>query len=70
MDLGTGWTQLNNSFKVLQANWDSVKQEWRDQAQQDFETRYWTSMEAQVKAVLRAMDRLAPHLSKAREECS
>ncbi len=70
MELGTGWTQLNNSFKVLQANWEILKQDWRDQAQEDFETRYWIPMEAQVKAVLRAMDRLAPHLAKARDECS
>jgi hypothetical protein len=70
MELGTGWTQLNNSFKVLHAHWDELKQEWRDQAQDDFENRYWNPLEAQVKAVLRAMDRLAPHLAKAREECS
>ena len=70
MELGTGWTQLNNSFKVLNSHWDGLKQEWRDQAQADFENRYWNPLEAQVKAVLRAMDRLAPHLAKAREECS
>lgn len=70
MEMGTGWTQLNNSLKVLQAHWDSLKTVWQDQAQHDFETRYWNSLEAQVKAVLRAMDRLAPHLAKAREECS
>jgi hypothetical protein len=70
MELGTGWTQLNNSFKVLNAHWDGLKQEWCDQAQTDFENRYWNPLEAQVKAVLRAMDRLAPHLAKAREECS
>ncbi len=39
MELGTGWTQLNNSFKVLQAHWEGLKQEWRDVAQDDFETR-------------------------------
>jgi hypothetical protein len=70
MELGTSWTQLNNSFKVLRANWEHLKDDWRDQAQEDFETRYWNPMEAQVKSVLRAMDRLAPHLAKAREECS
>jgi hypothetical protein len=70
MEMGTGWTQLNNSFKVLNAHWDDLKQEWRDQVQDEFETRYWNHLEAQVKAVLRAMDRLAPHLAKAREECS
>jgi hypothetical protein len=70
MEMGTSWTQLNNSFKVLRAHWDNLKEDWRDQAQEDFETRYWNPMEAQVKAVLRAMDRLAPHLAKAREECS
>jgi hypothetical protein len=70
MELGTGWTQLNNSFKVLNAHWDGLKQEWRDNAQADFENRYWNPLEAQVRAVLRAMDRLAPHLAKAREECS
>ncbi|CAN5482088.1 hypothetical protein BH10PLA2_BH10PLA2_31430 [soil metagenome] len=70
MEMGTSWTQLTNSFTVLRANWDNLKDDWRDQAQEDFETRYWNPMEAQVKAVLRAMDRLAPHLAKAREECS
>ncbi len=70
MELGTSWTQLNNSLKVLQAHWVSVGTVWQDQAHEDFEIRYWNPLEAQVKAVLRAMDRLAPHLTKAREECS
>jgi hypothetical protein len=70
MELGTGWTQLNNSMKVLRAHWDGLKHDWRDQAQLDFENHYWNPLESQVNAVLRAMDRLAPHLAKAREECS
>jgi hypothetical protein len=70
MEMGTSWTQLNNSLKVLQAHWGSLQSVWQDQAREDFETLYWVPLEAQVKAVLRAMDRLAPQLAKAREECS
>lgn len=70
MDINAGWTELSNAIKVFRAQWDHVKDDWRDQVQEDFEARYVQPLEAQVGAVLSAMDRLGPQLMKARTECS
>ena len=70
MELSTGWTELNNAMKTLRAQWENLRTDWHDQAQQEFEGRYWDPLQANVAAALRGMDRLAPLLAKARNECS
>jgi hypothetical protein len=36
----------------------------------DFEARHWDPLEAQVRATIQALDRLAPVLARARHDCS
>jgi hypothetical protein len=70
MTLNTGWTELNNALKELRLQWEETKAVWTDRVCQDFEEHHWNPLEAQVVATLRAMDRLAPVLTKAKQECS
>jgi len=70
MILTTGWIELNSSLKTMRLRWDEIKQEWHDAVSQDFEEKNWAPLEMQVVAALRAIDRLAPILAKAKQECS
>ena len=70
MSLTTGWTELNNSLKDLRLLWEETKGNWDDPVSREFEEHYWLSLENQVVAALRAMDRLAPILAKAQRDCS
>jgi hypothetical protein len=70
VSLNTGWTELNNSLKDLRLLWEETKGNWDDPVSRDFEEHYWASLENQVVAALRAMDRLAPILAKAQRDCS
>ena len=70
MDLSGGWTELNSARKTLRERWQEVLPAWDDAVRRDFEEHYYQPLEAQVQATLRAMDRLAPILRKARQECT
>lgn len=70
MSLDHGWTELSAALKDLKKKWEEVKQGWDDAVSLDFEERTWTALEAETAAALRAMDRLAPILQRARRECS
>ncbi len=69
MQLSTGWTQLNAALKTLRERWHGVRGDWDDAVRRDFEEHLWKPLEAQVVATLRAIDRLAPVLDKARRDC-
>jgi hypothetical protein len=70
MSLSTGYVELNAALKILRACWDKTKDDWDDTVRQDFEENYWLPLEAQVKATFKAIDRLAPVLTRAKQECS
>jgi hypothetical protein len=70
MHLSTGWTELNSALKAMRLQWEEVKNDWNDSVSQDFERQRWEPLAVQVQATLRAIDRLAPILAKAQQECS
>ncbi len=61
---------LKNGMKALTLAWEDVKPVWNDAVRRDFEADTWEPLEDQVRAVLGAMDRLAPILAKALRDCS
>lgn len=69
MSLGTGWTQLNSALKTIRVQWADVQNDWQDSVQESFNKDLWTPLEAQVVSTLQAMERLAPILAKAQQEC-
>ena len=70
MNLSTGWIELNDALKKMRLLWEETKAGWDDPVSREFEERYWLSLENQVVATLRAMDRLGPVLARAQRECS
>jgi hypothetical protein len=70
VNLGSGWIELNSALKTMRLRWDEVKNDWHDPVSGDFEENHWTPLESQVVATLRAIDRLAPVLAKAQQDCS
>jgi hypothetical protein len=70
MSLDSGWSELSAALKDLKRRWEEVRQQWDDPVSRDFEERTWTPLEDQTVAVLRALDRLAPVLDRARRDCS
>jgi hypothetical protein len=70
MHLTTSAMELNAALKTLRLLWEEIKFGWNDAVSRDFEANYWQPLEAQVVAALRAMDRLAPILMRARRDCS
>jgi hypothetical protein len=70
MSVSTGWIELNNGLKSLRHNWEDAKTDWNDSVRRDFEEDLWIPLEQQVLATLRAIDRLAPVLARAQQDCS
>ncbi len=70
MSLDTGSSKVNLAMKGLRFRWEETKGHWKDSVSRDFETNYWISLENQVLATLRVIDRLAQAMAKAKQECS
>jgi hypothetical protein len=70
MSIDGGSVELHAALKDLRRRWEEVRLTWNDPVSHDFEERTWAALESQSVAVLRAMDRLAPVLERARRECS
>ena len=70
MSLNASAVELTNALKTVRLLWEEARAEWDDAVARDFEARWWAPLEAQVRATVGAMDRLAPVLGRAREDCS
>jgi hypothetical protein len=62
--------ELNNGLKTARLTWEETQSVWKDSVSREFEAEFWVPLENQVRAVLHAMDQLAPILARARRECS
>lgn len=69
MSLSTGSGKLNRSVKDLRLRWEEAKAHWSDPVSQAFEENHCIPLEEQMRATLRAMDRLARIIDQARLEC-
>jgi hypothetical protein len=63
-------SELSNGLKTMRLLWEETLTGWKDSVRADFEARHWDPLEAQVRATIQALDRLAPVLARARHECS
>jgi hypothetical protein len=69
MSLSSSSMELNGSLKDLRVLWEETKAVWNDAVRQDFERTFWEPLETRVLTAIRAMERLAPILEKAHQEC-
>jgi hypothetical protein len=62
--------ELNAALKNLRLLWEQTRSGWNDAVSRDFEANHWETLETRVVAALRAMDRLAPIIMRAKRDCS
>ncbi|HTU23254.1 MAG TPA: hypothetical protein VMG10_34790 [Gemmataceae bacterium] len=70
MSLTTASIGLSDGLKTAATLWEEARAGWDDPVSQAFENDYWLPLKNQVESALSALDRLAPILARAREECS
>jgi hypothetical protein len=70
MSLTSAAMDLNHGLKTVTRTWEEVRAGWKDPVSRDFEAFQLEPLANQVRAVLGAMDRLAPILARALRDCS
>lgn len=70
MSLTTASIELADGLKTVTTLWEEVRAGWDDPVGRDFESNYWLPLKTQVESTLTALERLAPILARARQECS
>jgi hypothetical protein len=62
--------KLIQAAKKLMADWEQVKEEWRDENCRQFDKKYMTPLESSIRAVALAMERMKTTLDAAQQECA
>jgi hypothetical protein len=70
MSLTSASMDLANAMKTTRLAWEEARLGWKDPVSRDFQAQQWEPLENHVRAVLQAMDRLAPVLAKALRDAS
>ncbi len=69
MTLTTGRSKLVEALKVLTIHWETARDGWDDLAGREFEQTHVEPIAPQVRAAIRAIDRLAVAITQMRGEC-
>jgi hypothetical protein len=70
VSLTTASISLADGLKTAGALWEEARAGWDDPVALAFESNYWLPLKTQVESTLAALDRLAPILARAQQECS
>jgi len=70
VSLTTASISLADGLKTAATLWEEARAGWDDPVSQAFEANSWMPLKTQVEATLSALDRLAPILARAQQECS
>ena len=70
MSIQSAGLDLSNALETVREVWEEVGLGWDDAVRRDFEANQWDALEGQVRAVLQAIDRVAPVLARAVRDCS
>jgi len=60
---------LTRAAKDLLAHWQSTKETWRDETSRQFEKKYLTPLEADLKTATQAMERIGAMIDRIRYDC-
>ena len=61
--------KLVQAGKKLSAEWEQVREAWRDENCRQFEKRYMSPLESDIRAAAMAIERIAAMLSSAQQDC-
>ena len=61
--------KLALAAKKLLADWQRVREAWRDENCLEFDKKYVSPLEANVRAAVVAMERMAAMIDKAQHDC-
>ena len=70
MSVTSAAIDLSNALKTVRLAWEEAQTEWNDSVSRDFEANQYEPLANQTRAVIQALDRLAPILSRALRDCS
>ena len=70
MSVTSAAIDLSNALKTIRLAWEETQQSWNDAVSRDFEENQWVPLDNQTRAVIQALDRLAPILARAVRDCS
>lgn len=69
MSLVQGRERLTLAARQLTAEWQALKEVWRDENCRQFEEKTMATLESEIRASILAMDRVEAALHTARYEC-
>ncbi len=62
--------KLVQASKKLLSDWRRVREAWRDENCLEFDKKYVAPLEADIRAAVLAMERMATMIEKAQHDCS
>jgi hypothetical protein len=70
VSLSTASVSLADGLKTVGTLWEDTRTGWDDPVSRAFEADYWQPLKNQVESTLAALERLAPILARAQQDCS
>ena len=70
MGVVQGHERLVLAAKQLAADWQALKETWRDENCRQFEDRFILPLESEIRSAFLAMDRAQAAIRNCRQECS
>ena len=61
--------KLIQAAKKLMAEWQQVKEAWRDENCQQFDKKYMSPLESSIRAAALAMERMETMIDGAQQDC-
>jgi hypothetical protein len=61
--------KLIQAAKKLMADWQQVKEAWRDENCQQFDKKYMLPLESSIRAAAMAMERMETMIDGAQQDC-
>ena len=69
MSIVQGHERLVLAAKQLLAEWQVLKETWRDETSRQFEDRYVSMLESEIRSAMLAMDRAQAAIRSAHQDC-
>jgi hypothetical protein len=70
MSVVKGHDRLVGAAKQLLAEWQALKEVWRDENSRQFEEKYIIPLESEARAAVMAMDRAQAAIHRAQRDCA